>query len=88
MSGIMGERKEAKMYYSHRCSYCSKVFFTEVQNKSQAAEVLYRGIKQHLKEYGEDHKEYEFDEDSSIEVNQMYSAMEESEERPAGGYEL
>ena len=76
------------MYYSRRCSYCGKVFFTEVSNRSAAAKALYEGIKKHLIEYGEDHKEYQFDEDPSIEVSQMYNEMSENEERPAGGYEV
>ena len=76
------------MYYSHRCSYCTKVFYTYQSSKSVAAKVLYEGIKAHLIEYGEDHKEYEFDEDPSIEANQMYKAMTGSEEKPAGGYEV
>ena len=76
------------MYYSHPCSYCGKVFYTFNDNKEIASQVLYEGIKEHLKEYDEDHKEYEFDEDPEIEKNQMYKEMTESKEKPAGGYEL
>lgn len=77
------------MYYSHSCSYCTKVFFTYHSNKEAAAKVLFEGIKIHLIEYGEDHKEYMFDEDPKIEIDQMYYAMTELEEKPDGGhYEL
>ncbi len=75
------------MYYSHRCSYCAKTFFVYDTNKSRAAKKLYEGIKKHLIDYGEDHKEYEFDEDPSIEANQMYNSMSESEDKPYG-YEV
>lgn len=76
------------MYYSYPCSYCGKVFYTFNDNKEQAARVLYEGIKEHLKEYDEDHKEYKFDEDPETEENEMYKEMTESNEPPAGGYEL
>lgn len=76
------------MYYSHSCSYCSKIFYTYHENKEAAANVLYTGIKTHLIEYSEDHKEYQFDEGPTIEINQMYYAMEESTDEPAGDYKL
>lgn len=76
------------MYYTHRCSYCSKLFYTYDTNKSNAARKLYEGIKEHLQEYNEDHKEYEFDEDPDIEVAQMYKAMDEVSDEPAGAYEI
>lgn len=76
------------MYYSHSCTYCSKVFYTYHSIKEAAAEILYKGIKSHLIEYQEDHKEYELDEGPSIEIDQMYYAISETEEAPAGGYEL
>ena len=76
------------MYYSHSCSYCTKLFYTYQDSKEEASRVLFEGIKGHLVEYGEDHKEYMFDEDPEIEINQMYEAMEEGEEKPAGDYEL
>lgn len=76
------------MYYSHKCTYCSKVFYTEESNKSRAAQLLYEGIKKHLIEYGEDDKEYQMDEAPRIEINQMYAEMTESEERPYGAYEV
>ena len=76
------------MYYSHSCSYCAKIFYTYHSSKTGAARVLFEGIKKHLIEYSEDHKEYMFDEDHEIEINQMYYAMSESEEEPAGHYEL
>lgn len=76
------------MYYSHSCSYCTKIFYTYHSSKVGAARVLFEGIKKHLIEYAEDHKEYQFDEGVEIEVNQMYYTMSESEEEPAGHYKL
>lgn len=76
------------MYYSHKCSYCSKLFYTYHSNKNAAAKQLYQGIKQHLIDYDEDRKEYEFDEHPSIEASQMYREMVESDHKPAGGYEV
>ena len=76
------------MYYSHSCSYCAKIFYSYHSSKTGAARVLFEGIKKHLIEYAEDHKEYQFDEGVEIEVNQMYYAMSESEEEPAGHYKL
>jgi len=64
------------------------LFYAYDDNKTQAATRLYEGIKAHLKEYGEDRKEHEFDEHPDIEVNQMYKSMEEAEEEPTGGYEV
>jgi len=46
------------------------------------------GIKKHLIDYQEDHKEYEFDESPSVEANQMYYAMSESTHPPRSGYEV
>lgn len=76
------------MYYSHSCSYCSKIFYTFADNKEQAAAKLYDGIKQHLIEYDEDRKEHEFDDGRSIDTNEVYSAITESPEPPGGGYEI
>ena len=76
------------MYYVHTCSWCTKVFYTYHNNREEASKILYIGIKEHLVEYGEDHKEHEFDEDPTIEIDQMYAALVETEEEPAGGYEL
>ena len=76
------------MYYSHKCSYCTKVFYTYSRHKQTAARVLYMGIKKHLIDYQEDHKEYEFDESPSVEANQMYYAMSESTHPPRSGYEV
>ena len=49
---------------------------------------MYEGIKQHLIDYDEDRKEHKFDEHPQIEARQMYSEMNESEDKPAGGYEV
>lgn len=76
------------MYYSHSCSYCAKIFYTYHSSKEEAARVLFEGIKKHLVDYKEDHKEYMFDEDPEVEVNQMYYAMSEHEEEPDGHYQL
>lgn len=76
------------MYYTHPCTYCSKTFYTYNSDKTEAAKVLYEGIKKHLVEYGEDEKEYELDEAAQQEINQMYSAMNEHTEAPSGAYEL
>lgn len=76
------------MYYSHRCSYCTKVFYVFDSNRTNAARKLYSGIKKHLIAYNEDHKEYQFDEDPGIEANQMYRAMTESSSVPRGAYQV
>lgn len=76
------------MYYSHSCSYCTKIFFTFNSSKGQAASTLYYGIKKHLIEYEEDHKEYAFDDGAQIDINEVYAAVIESSDPPAGGYEL
>ena len=55
---------------------------------AEMRKLLFEGIKKHLIEYAEDHKEYQFDEDPEIEINQMYYAMSEHEEDPQGDYEL
>lgn len=76
------------MYYIRSCTYCSKVFYTYQDRKEDAAKVLYEGLKKHLTEWGEDHKEYELDEAPEIEIDQMYYEVIESEEEPASAYEL
>lgn len=76
------------MYYSHPCPYCGKVFYTYSENKEQASRVLYAGIKKHLIDYNEDHKEFEFDEAPQIEMDQIYDVLTGSNEYPHGGYEL
>ena len=76
------------MFYSHPCSYCNKVFYTYNDSKFEAAKILYAGIKNHLTEFDEDHKEYKFDDGPSIDTNEVYAAMSESKDLPSGGYEL
>jgi len=76
------------MYYSHPCSYCSKVFYTYADSKEHAAATLYAGIKQHLISYNEDDKEHQFDDGASIDTNEVYAAITESAEAPSGGYQL
>ena len=76
------------MYYSHRCSYCTKIFYTHNDSKHQASKILYREIKKHIIDYNEDHKEYDFDDGEKIDSNEVYSAISETNHPPAGGYEL
>ncbi|MBI2617329.1 hypothetical protein HYW55_04300 [Candidatus Gottesmanbacteria bacterium] len=76
------------MYYMYRCSYCRKLFYTYSNNRSQAARILYYGIKEHLQYYNEDHKEYQFDDHPSIEIRDMYKFMWMQDKKPAGGYPL
>lgn len=76
------------MYYSFPCPYCNKVYYTFNDNKETAAQTLYTGIKQHLTEYGEDDKEHQLDDGPSQDTNEIYAAMTESSEAPAGGYSL
>lgn len=76
------------MFYSHPCSYCGRLFYTFNDSKYEAAKTLYYGIKQHLTDYDEDRKEYDFDDGPSIDTNEVYAAMRESNVRPSGGYEL
>ena len=76
------------MWYSHPCTYCAKIFYTFNSHREQASSILYYGIKKHLIDYEEDHKEYEMDDGPSMDINQIYEALVESMEEPAGGYEL
>lgn len=76
------------MYYSYRCSYCSRVFYTFNDDKTQASRKLYSAIKQHLIDYDEDRKESEFDGGKEIDSNEVYAAIGEYSERPSGGYEV
>lgn len=76
------------MYYSHPCSYCRKIFYTYQDSKETASKVLYRGIKKHLIEWNEDHKEYKFDDGPQADSNEIYYAMAELKERPSSGYKL
>jgi hypothetical protein len=76
------------MYYAHSCSYCTKIFYTYDNSKHNAAKTLYHGIKKHLIDYNEDHKEYQFDDGPTIDINEVYVAVSELEDPPAGGYEL
>ena len=76
------------MYYTHPCSYCTKIFYVYHDSKEAAATVLYYGIKKHLTEWDEDHKEYQFDDGPGIDTNEVYYAMVEANDPPDGGYEL
>ena len=76
------------MYYSHPCSYCGKNFYTYNDSSYEAAKILYTGIKKHLIDYDEDHKEYDFDDGPATDTNEVYGRMTHSKEPPSGGYEL
>lgn len=76
------------MYYSHACSYCGRVFYIYNTSKEQASRILYQGIKQHLIDYKEDDREYEFDDTPSVDTDEVYYAVDASEDPPSGGYEL
>lgn len=76
------------MYYTHPCSYCAKIFYVYHDSKEQAAKILYYGIKKHLVEWNEDHKEYQFDDGPQIDINEVYYAIVELADPPAGGYVL
>lgn len=74
------------MYYTHPCTYCKKTFYAWHSTKEGASSILYYGIKKHLMDYGEDHKEFELDDAPEIEINDIYKAAIEMNDRPAGGY--
>jgi hypothetical protein len=76
------------MYYSFNCTYCGRVFYTFNENKETAANTLYDSVKAHLKEYGEDEKEYEMDDGHQMDTDQIYSEMNGFDEAPTGGYEV
>lgn len=76
------------MYYSHPCSYCRKVFYVYAKNRHRASSRLYAGIKKHLIDYNEDHKEYDFDDGPKIDTQEVYRALKESNHPPAGGYKI
>jgi len=76
------------MYFSYKCSYCGRLFYTYNADRHGAAKSLYHGIKQHLTEYDEDRKEHQFDDGPQMDTDEVYSAMAEASDRPAGGYEL
>ena len=76
------------MYYLQPCSYCTKVFYVYGKSRHRASKRLYHGIKKHLIDYNEDHKEYDFDDGPSIDTKKVYGALKESNHPPAGGYKL
>lgn len=75
------------MYYSHTCSYCSKLFYTYNEDKDLAAKTLYAGIEAHMKEYNES-EDASFYHDPELDTNRIYSEIVESSEEPSSGYEL
>ena len=76
------------MYYSYPCPYCARVFYTFNNNKETAAASLYANIKQHLKDYNEDDKEHILDDGPEKDINEIYADVTQSNEVPAGGYEI
>lgn len=76
------------MYYSDKCPYCSKIFYVFSDDKEAAAKALYAGIKQHLIDYDEDRKEYKMDDSPEQDTNEIYNEVAETNEPPAGGYEI
>ena len=76
------------MYYSYPCPYCKKVFYTFSDSRDQAAQILDVGIMQYAKDYTEDHKSYELEQEPETETNYIYNKMAESKTYPTGGYEL
>ncbi len=76
------------MYYTYNCTYCERVFYTYHSDSYQAAMILYKGIKAHLIEYQEDHKEYEMDDSPEIDSEEIRKKMPEFNEPPEGAYEL
>ena len=76
------------MYYSHSCSYCTKIFYIYHNNKEHASRLLYVAIKSHLIEYDEDHKEYKFDDGIEADSDEIYYKIIESNDAPPGGYEV
>jgi hypothetical protein len=75
------------MYYSFRCTYCGRQFYTYDINKQRASQTLYGTVKQHLIDTGEDSKEYEMDDGATEDSNQIYAEMTVSDHRPVGGFE-
>lgn len=75
------------MYYTFKCTYCGRLFYTYNSSKEQASVILYRTIKKHLSDYDEDKKEYEMDDGEKIDTDQIYYTMTGSNEAPPGGYE-
>ncbi len=75
------------MYYSFKCTYCGRVFYTYDSSRERASDTLYYSIKKHLIDSDEDRKEYEMDDGTRADSDQIYAGMQESKDIPAGGYE-
>lgn len=73
------------MYYTFKCTYCRRPFYTYDRNRANASVTLYRTVKKHLIDYNEDHKEHEMDDGEVEDSNQIYAEMTESPSPPAGG---
>lgn len=74
------------MYYTYPCPYCRKVFYAWDGSKEGGSSKLYYGIKKHLIDYDEDHKEYQFDDPPKIEIDHIYKVTAEMKSKPSGGY--
>ncbi len=75
------------MYYSSSCSYCGRIFYVYENDKYRASEKLYDIIKTHLENYGEDDKEYKYDDGKVKDSEEILHGMTSSNEKPKGGYE-
>lgn len=77
------------MYYSYSCPYCSKVFYIFSDDKEEAANELFAGLKKHQSEYGENTKDTTLQKyDPEVEVNMIYSSASTSSEIPSGAYPI
>ena len=77
------------MYYSYKCPYCSKEYYTYTDDKEQAAKNLFTGLVKHEHDYGEDQKDNTLQEyDPETETNMIYTLIQDSPTKPPGGYSL
>lgn len=74
------------MYYTFKCTYCGRAFYTYDRNRHHASVTLYRAVKNHLIEYNEDHKEHEMDDGEQEDSNQIFAEMKETATPPVGGF--
>lgn len=75
------------MYFSHKCTYCGRLFAVNETDKYKASEQLYEIIKAHLKEYNEDHKEYKMDDGKIVDSAEILQDMTGSPDKPSGSYD-
>lgn len=75
------------MYYSHTCTHCGKIFYSFNDDKELAAEAIYAGIEQHMKDYGES-EDASYYHEEGLDTKRIYSELTESSEAPSGGYQV